>query len=457
MVAEIANKVSNNKISLKEKISYACGDAANNVVFASMSSFLVFYYTDVIKVSAVAIGSIMLFSRVLDGFIDILMGIIIDKTKSKYGKARPWLLRMCVPFAIAAVLMFSVPDASEHWQLVYIFVTYNVVNIIYTSINLPYGVLTSLMTQDQYERSVLTIFRMIFSTVCNIGISMLTLPVVSMFGNDRKAWSLTYALFGTVAVVLFLITFFNTKERVGSAANEVKKEVPVKVGVKALFKNKYWGILTIQGVVNGALLTIMMGVNVYYAQGILGNAGLVSILTFAMMLPCLGAMFLLAPFVKRFGKRNVSLAGMIIMATGFLLTMAAPTNLTLVLLGAALRGIGFTPVQSLGFAMLADTVEYGEWKAGVRTEGLIYSAQSFGGKAGCGLGSGIIGWVLGIGGYVGGIATQSASAVFAIKALFIFIPLACLAAEFIILMPYKLDKEYSQILEDLKKRKSINV
>ncbi|BCZ46021.1 MFS transporter [Clostridium gelidum] len=445
-----------NKIGLKEKLSYACGDAGNNVIFASMSSFLVFYYTDVVKVSAVTIGSIMLISRVLDGFVDILMGVIIDKTKSKYGKARPWLLRMCIPFAIAAVLMFSVPDVSNYWQYVYIFVTYNIVNIIYTSINLPYGVLTSLMTQDQYERSVLTIFRMIFSVICNIGISMLTLPVVAMFGNDRKAWSLTYALFGAVAVVLFLITFFNTKERVGSATDEVKKEVPVKVGVKALFKNKYWGILTIQGLLNGANLTIMMGMNVYYAQYVLGNAGLVSVLTFAMMLPCLAGMFVLAPIVKKFGKRNVSLAGIVIMVIGYLIVMIAPTNLTLVLIGTAIRGLGFTPVQTLSFAMLADTVEYGEWKAGVRTEGLIYSAQSFGGKAGGGLGSGVIGWILGMGGYIGGAAAQSAGAVGAIKALFIFIPIAFVVVQFVILIPYKLDKEYSQVLEDLEKRKTVN-
>ena len=445
----------NKKIGFREKISYACGDAANNVVFGSMGAFLTFYYTDVIKLNALTIGTIMLISRVLDGFVDILMGVIIDKTKSKYGKARPWLLRMCIPFAIAAVLMFSVPDVSNYWQYVYIFVTYNIVNIIYTSINLPYGVLTSLMTQDQYDRSVITIFRMIFAVIASIGISMLTLPVVEMFGNDRKAWSLTYALFGAVAVVLFLITFFNTKERVGDTG-EVKKEVPVKVGVKALFKNKYWGICTATGLIGGINLTIMLGVNVYYAQCVLGNPGLVGLLTFGIMIPALIGLFLLAPFVKKFGKRNVVLAGLIIMAAGFLITLADPTNLTIVMAGAILRGIGFTPVQGLGFAMLADTVEYGEWKAGVRTEGLIYSAQSFGGKAGGGIGSGIIGWILGIGGYVGGAAAQSAGAVGAIKALFIFIPIAFIIVQFIFLMPYKLDKEYPQILEDLEKRKTAN-
>ena len=143
------------------------------------------------------------------------------------------------------------------------------------------------------------------------------------------------------------------------------------------------------------------------------------------------------------------------MAAGFLLTLVDPTNLNIVIAGSVLRGIGLTPVQGLGFAMLADTVEYGEWKAGVRTEGLIYSAQSFGGKAGAGFGSGIIGWVLGAGGYVGGAAVQSASAIVSIKALFIFIPLVCIVAMFAVFIPYKLDKEYPQILEDLKREKAL--
>ncbi|MCR3759582.1 MFS transporter [Clostridium felsineum] len=446
---------SNIKVSFKEKISYAFGDLSNNIIYGSMGAFLVFYYTDVAKVSAAAIGSIMIISRLLDGILDILMGIIVDKTKTKYGKARPWLLRMAIPFGIAAVLMFSVPDSlTDKAKLIYIFITYNLVNIIYTSINVPYGVLGSLITQDQYERSLLNIIRMIFAIGSNLAITTLTLPFVKMLGGGSKAWTLAYAIFGVIATVLYFISFFNTKERVELSENKEKFEsVPIGIGVKSLFKNKYWVILTLVGLSNGVMMGVMVGMGVYYSQYILKDSSLTGIITMCLYLPMLLAMFLLPPFVKRFGKRNVAIVGLFIMVLGCLVTIINPSNVTIVIIGSILKGIGFSPIMGVNFAMLADTVEYGEWKFKIRTEGLIFSAQSYGGKAGSGLGSAIIGWILAFGGYVGGAATQSATALSSIKFLFIAIPIVFVAIEIILLLPYKLDKEYPKILSELKARK----
>jgi len=447
-----------NKIGFLEKVAYGSGDLASNIIFASITSFLVFYYTDITKVSAAAVGSIMLISRLLDGIVDIIMGLIVDRTKTKYGKARPWILRMCVPFAISAILLFSVPDIGENAKLIYIFVTYNIVNIIYTSINIPYGVLSSLITQDQYQRSVLNIIRMIFSLVGNIGINMLTLPIVQAFGGGAKGWTMAYTAFGIIASLLFLATFFFTKERVGSEGREQeeskKENVPVMVGLKGLFKNKYWVILTANGVASGVNLSVAMGVNVYFASYILGNPNLTGTLMISMTLPMVLALFVLAPFVKKFGKRNIYLAGIVIQIAGYVVTLLNPLNVSMVLIGAVIRGIGAAPGMGVGFAMIADSVEYGEWKTGNRTEGLIFSAQSYGGKAGTGLGGALIGWVLAWGGYVGGAMTQSASAISAIKILFIFIPIAVSIIQFLLLVPYKLDKEYGDILKELEERKT---
>jgi GPH family glycoside/pentoside/hexuronide:cation symporter len=450
-----SKNISTGKIGFFEKISYACGDFANNIIFSSMGAFLVFYYTDVAKVGAAAIGSIMLISRLLDGIIDIIMGFVVDRTKSKYGKARPWILRMSIPFAVATVLLFSVPNLGEIGKLIYIFLTYNIVNIIYTSINVPYGTLSSLMTQDQYDRSVLNIVRMIFSMVSSLGITMLTLPVVNALGGGQKGWTLAYLAFGIIACILFFITFFFTKERVGTAAevgHSNKENVPVLEGLKGLFKNKYWVILTANGLANGVNMAISMGVNVYYATYILGNPNLVGTLSMAMLLPMIGGLFILAPFVKKFGKRNMNIAGNIITIVGYVITLLNPTNATMVIIGAVIRGVGTAPGTGVGFAMIADSVEYGEWKTGNRTEGLVFSAQSYGGKAGSGLGGALIGWVLAAGGYVGGAAVQSASAISSIKALFIFIPIAVLVIQILILIPYKLDREYPTILKELQER-----
>lgn len=446
------------RVGFFEKVSYACGDLANNIIFSSMSAFLVFYYTDVVKVNAAAIGSIMLLSRLLDGISDVVMGFFVDRTKSKHGKARPWLLRMSIPFAIASVLLFSVPEMAEKAQLIYIFITYNIVCTIYTAINIPYGVLSSLMTQDQYERSVLNIFRMIFAILGNIGITMLTLPVVTALGGGRKAWSMAYLIFGIIATILFLISFFFTKERVGNESldgEKLKDNIPVMVGIKGLFKNKYWLILTAYGLTNGIILSIALGVNVYYGQYILGNANLVGTLTFAFMLPMICSLFFIAPFIKKFGKRNSSIGGLLITIVGYLIILFNPTNVTMVLVGCVIRGIGTAPGMGVNFAMIADSVEYGEWKTGNRTEGLIFSAQSFGGKAGSGLGGALIGWVLAMGGYVGGVATQSQAAISSIKILFIIIPIVCIIIQLLLLIPYKLDKEYPQILAELNERKGI--
>lgn len=209
-----------------ERFSYGCGDFGCNIIYTAMSAFLLFYYTDYAKVSALAVGTIMMVSRIFDGISDIIMGVIVDRTKSRFGKARPWLLRMCIPFAISGILLFSVPTSwAATPKLVYVFITYNLVStVIYTAINVPYSALNALMTQDPYERSVLSIFRNLLATAGTLIINTFTLPLVEKFGNDASAWTKTFCVFGLVAVAAFLINFFGTKERVKPGHRQGKTE-----------------------------------------------------------------------------------------------------------------------------------------------------------------------------------------------------------------------------------------
>ena len=174
-----------------ERFAYGCGDFGCNIIYTAMSAFLLFYYTDYAGVSAMAVGTIMMISRIFDGISDIVMGVIVDRTHSRFGKARPWILRMCIPFAISGVLMFSVPASwTSTPKLVYVFITYNLVStIIYTAINVPYSALNALMTQDPYERSVLSIFRNLLATAGTLTINTFTLPLVEYFGNNASAWT----------------------------------------------------------------------------------------------------------------------------------------------------------------------------------------------------------------------------------------------------------------------------
>ena len=194
---------------LFERFCYGCGDFGCNIIYTAMSAFLLFYYTDYAGVSAAAVGTIMLISRVFDGVSDIIMGMIVDRTRSKYGKARVWMLRMCVPFALAGILLFSVPTSlGSTAKLVYVFSTYNLVStVVYTAINVPYSSLNALMTQDPYERSVLSIFRNLLATAGTLLINLVTLPLVEFFGDNAAAWTKTFAVLGVLAVVAFLLTF----------------------------------------------------------------------------------------------------------------------------------------------------------------------------------------------------------------------------------------------------------
>ncbi|WP_231686845.1 MFS transporter [Bacillus sp. JCM 19034] len=408
-------------INFKEKFGYGLGDLASNLVFAAVSSFLLFYYTDVAGASAAIVGTIILVSRFLDGFTDIGMGALVDKTTSKHGKARPWLLWMAIPYAVSAFLLFTVPDFGPVGMLIYIAITYNIVHIIYTAINIPYGVLNARITQDQYQRSSLNIFRMFMAVVGSIIIMNVTIPLVDFFGGGKQGWSITFALFGILAGILFLVTFFWTKERIENV-QQSKNTVSLKVGVKSLLKNKYWVLAVIFALVIYTGNGLGGGLGVYYAQYILDNPALVGPLGLAGMFPVVIGLIFVGPIIKKFGKRNSMIGGLLFGLLGTVVILIDPTNFLFVLIGSVIRGIGGVPVAASFFAMLADTIEYGEWKSGVRTEGLVYSAGSFGTKVGMGLGAAIMGWCLAASGYVGGAVEQSSSAITMIVFLFVWVP-----------------------------------
>lgn len=407
-----------------------------------MSSFLLFYYTDYVHVSAGVIGTIMLLSRVFDGITDLIMGIIVDRTKSRFGKCRPWILRMAIPFALAGSLLFTVPSGLGNTaKLAYIFITYNLVSsVIYTAINVPYATLNSLITQDQYERSVLSIFRMILATTGTLIITNLTLPLVEFFGNNLSAWTKTFAVFGILAVIVFMITFMGTKERVVPAKDTKQEKVPFVKGIRLLFQNKYWIMITITLVFIFINYSLNGGAAVYYAKNILHNSDMVGTMNLVANLVQIGVMFFTAFIIKKIGKRNMLIVGAVIYGLGFAMFGFVGTNMTGIIIACVLKGVGNAGISSCMFAIVSDTIEYGEWKTGYRTEGLINSASSFGFKVGNGLGSAILGWVIG----AAGAGTGS-------EITFIWIPAILCIGQVVVMWFYKLDKEYDGIVEALEK------
>lgn len=439
-----------------ERFSYGCGDFGCNIIYTAMSAFLMLYYTDYAGVNALAVGTIMMFSRIFDGVSDIIMGVIVDRTHSRYGKARPWLLRMCVPFAVSGILLFSVPSSwAPTPKLVYVFISYNLVStVIYTAINVPYSALNALMTQDPYERSVLSIFRNLLATAGTLTINLCTLPLVEYFGDNVGAWTKTFCVFGVLAVAAFLINFFGTKERVKPAGAEGGKteNVPFLVGIKALLRNKYWIMMTGMLALFFLMYSVNGGATVYYAKDILGDRNLVGTINGIFNIVQIVGMFFIAMLVKKYGKRNVFALGLVLDIVGMAVLNFSSGVMGLIILSSIIRGIGNACGGATMWAMVSDTIDYGEWKTGVRTEGLVNSACSFGYKIGNGIGSALLGLILEMGGYVGEAAVQTASALASIRVCFVWIPIGVYLAGLVIMRFYHLDKEFAGIIEDLQKR-----
>ncbi len=451
---ENKNKLTLSKII--ERFSYGCGDFGCNIIYTAMSAFLMLYYTDYAGVSALAVGTIMMVSRVFDGVSDIIMGVVVDRTKSRFGKARPWLLRMCIPFAVSGVLLFSVPASwAQTPKLVYVFITYNLVStVIYTAINVPYSALNALMTQDPYERSVLSIFRNLLATAGTLTINICTLPLVEYFGDNASAWTKTFCVLGLLAVTAFLINFFGTTERVKPAGAEegITEDIPFATGIKALFKNKYWIMMTGMLALFFLMYSVNGGATVYYAKDILGDRNLVGTINGIFNIVQIAGMFFIAMLVKKHGKRNVFALGLVLDIIGMLLLNFSNGAMSLIVVSSIIRGVGNACGGATMWAMVSDTIDYGEWKTGVRTEGLVNSACSFGYKIGNGIGSALLGLILETGGYIGEAAVQTASALTSIRICFVWIPIGVYIAGLVIMKFYHLDNEFAGIIEDLKKR-----
>lgn len=440
-------------VSLREKVCYGLGDSACNVVYGLCSTLLTFFYTDYVGISMATVGIIFLITRVFDGISDIIMGFITDRTKSKYGKARPWILWMSVPYAVTFVLLFLIPaDATEMVQAIYIFVTYNLVNtVVYTALNLPYSTMASLITRDEKSRASTQAWRIFCGPGGKMVVTVSTLPLVNFFGGTQRSWIIVACIYAVVALILLLICFFNIEERVVIEAAQ-DKTFTVGENLKALFSNQYWaiclglwGFMVMMSTVSGTITT-------YYCKYTLGNEELYSMIYAAELIAQCVVVMIVPHFVMRFGKRNLTMAGILLVIVAQLVWMTSPVNVTVAMISAVLRGIGVAPLWACVFPMIADSAEFGQWKTHVRQDGMIFSAASVGSKLGGGLASAGIGLLMDSVGYNGMLATQSAGVMDMIYNICMYAPIGFSLIIVVLCLLYKLDKIYPQVISDLKER-----
>ena len=454
--ALVNNPQKNPNIGFMERFSYGLGDFASQLLCTPAGAILIYYYTEVVNVNIAIVATLILVSRFLDGLSDLFVGWLIENTKSPYGKARAWVLRMILPFFVATVALFTVPAGmSDIFKYIYIFVSYNfAITVVYTAINLPYGAMTTSMTNDSYQRSILVIYRMLLATVGGTLTMVVTFPMVEFFGNDQTAWTITFMILGALACFCFFLTFAFCHERIVTpppAKSDLKTALIV---IKGLFKNKYWLMLT------GAMLATSTGdmvsgyANTYYCRYFLEDPNLIGAFATIGNSFKIGAMIIILPIMlKKMGKNNSLIFACAIIVVGYLLRLIDPYNANIAYLAAAVVGFGQGFTYACLFAMLPDCVEYGEYIDHERHDGMVYSGASFGMKLAAGLSAILASSVMQFGGYVNGATEQTAEAINTILIATTVLPAGLFILGIVSVLGYKLDKIYPEVIKELQRRK----
>ncbi|WP_321516810.1 MFS transporter [Marinifilum fragile] len=384
------------KLSLKEKIGYSLGDTASHFVWDMVGFWILIFYTDTFGISAAAAGTIMLIARFWDMVSDPLMGIIADRTKTKWGKFRPYILWMAVPYSVLAVLTFTTPNLGPTGKVIYAGTTYFLLMTVFTAINLPYSSLGAVMTSDSYERAGLNSYRFIFAFVGQFIVSGTALSLALYFGggDTAKGYQYTLILFGGISLILFLITFKTTRERVQPPKEQQEN---LKEDFKNLFKNKPWVILFFVGIISFIMFAMQNLSIAYYFKYYIGNEENVQLFNVIGTVALIVAIPFSKPLAQKFGKRNVFLASSLLSGFFFIcLYIPSSDNLFLIYIFNILAKISYAPAVPLLWTMLADTADYSEWKSGRRATGLVFSAATFAQKAGWGVGGALAGWLLAV-------------------------------------------------------------
>jgi GPH family glycoside/pentoside/hexuronide:cation symporter len=381
-------------VSMREKIAYGLGDTASNIIFQTVMMFLLLFYTDVMGLSPAAVGTMFLLVRIIDAVTDPIMGNIADNTKTKWGQFRPYLLWLALPFAIISILAFTTPDISGENKIIYAFVTYTLLMIAYTAINIPYCALGGVITADAKERVTVQSYRFVFGMLGGVIVAAATMPMVEYFGNgdNAKGYQMTMIAMSSLGLVLFLLCFLGTKERVSLPENQSSS---FKENLQSLWKNDQWRILCTASLflLTGQVLRLTLAV--YYVKYFLGREDLItSFLTLGVIASMVGCA-VAQPLAKRVCKIKAYIALQAISATICLFSFFIGEDQIVLAYVAFIAWKFFLDMASpLLWAKMADTIDYGHKKTGIRITGMVYSGVIFFIKMGVAIGGALAGWLL---------------------------------------------------------------
>ena len=443
------------KLSLKEKIGYSLGDTASHFVWDMVGFWLLFFYTDVYGISAAAAGTIMLVARFWDMAIDPVICIVSDRTTTRWGKFRPYILFGAIPYAVLAILTFTTPHLGEVGKIVYAGATYVLLMTAYAAINLPYSALGAVMTDDTYERAGLNTYRFIAGFTGQFVVTGLALTLAEFFGGGDKAQGFQYTvfLFAGLSLIFFFITFKTTKERVQPPKAQKNS---LKEDIRNLFSNKAWVILALVGIISFIMFAMQNAAIAYYFKYYLGRENNVQLFNVIGTVALIVALPLSKPLAKRFGNRNVFIGSSLISGLFFMLIyLAGISDLTTIYIFNIIAKMAYAPAVPLLWTMIADSADYGEWTTGRRATGLYFSAAVFAQKAGWGIGAAIAGWILAASSFVPNVI-QNNTAITGIKLLVSVIPGILYMSCALFMIFYKIDSKTTELMKkDLDARRAI--
>lgn len=439
-----------------QKIGYGSGDIAGNVVYAFLTSFVMFYLTDSIGLNMGIIGTLMAVSKVFDGVTDFFFGRMIDKTKTKMGKARPWMLWAYIGNSIALVACFAVPASwGQTAQYIYFFITYTLLNaVFFTANNIAYASLTALITRNTSERVQLGSIRFIFAFSTSMFIQWVTTRAVDWCGGGAEGWKIVAIVYAIIGLVINTISCLSVKElKEADEDMEIERAKEDKLtffqSVKLLISNKYYVIICISYIMT-QLYTAMTGVGIYYMKYILGDEDLLGTFSLAINIPMVVGL-LVVPFIiqKLNGMYKINIAGYALATLGRALVIVAGYmgNVPLMLAFTAVASLGMSPLQGDLNALIASCSEHTTLKTGKCIDGMMFSCSSLGIKIGGALGTAICGWLLDAAGYIKNAATQPDTCVSMLHFLYLWAPMILCGIITLLLSGLKVEKANKLLIE----------